>query len=58
MKCNLEKFLEETELQCRRIAKSANEGTQSYQEWLKTAEALLERRREHIKVCSKCGVTK
>jgi hypothetical protein len=55
MTCNHEKFLESTELECRRIAKSCNEGTQGAQEWLKTAEALLQRRREHIQVCKKCG---
>ena len=55
MKCNLERFLEQTELECRRIARSANSGTQAYDEWIKTAEALLQRRREHITVCMKCG---
>ncbi len=55
MTCNHEKFLESTELECRRIAKSANDGTQAQQEWTKTAEAILSRRREHIQVCKKCG---
>jgi hypothetical protein len=55
MKCNHEKFLESTELDCRRIAKSCNDGTQAQEEWLKTASTLLERRREHIVVCKKCG---
>ena len=41
MKCNLFRFLEQTELECRRIAKSCNAGTQGHQEWLKTAETLL-----------------
>lgn len=55
MKCNLEKFLEQTELECRRIARSCNDGTEGQREWTKTAEALLARRREHVKVCVKCG---
>ena len=55
MKCNHEKYLESEEISCRRLAKYCNEGTQAEQEWIKTAEALLQRRREHIKVCLKCG---
>jgi hypothetical protein len=55
MSCTHEQYLEAEELSCRRIAKSCNEGTQGAQEWLKTAEALLQRRREHIQVCKKCG---
>jgi hypothetical protein len=55
MKCNLERYLEQEELSCRRIARSMNQGTQSEQEWLKTAEAILARRREHLKVCRECG---
>jgi hypothetical protein len=55
MNCNHEKFLEEQELQCRRIARSCNEGTEGQREWLKTAETLLARRREHIAVCKKCS---
>jgi hypothetical protein len=55
MTCNLEKYLEEQELSCRRIAKSANDGTQSQSEWEKTATVFWERRREHIKVCKKCS---
>ena len=55
MKCNHERYLEENELVCRRIARSCNEGTQAEQEWLKTAEAILARRREHLKVCRECG---
>lgn len=58
MNCNHEKFLEATELECRRIAKSANDGTQSQKEWLRTAEALLVRRSEHLAVCRKCGEKK
>ena len=54
MTCNHERFLREQELECRRIAKSANGGTQAQAEWVKTAEVLLERRREHIKICTKC----
>ena len=57
MTCNHEKFLEEQELSCRRIARAANDGTQAQQEWIKTADALLERRREHIPVCIKCKQT-
>jgi hypothetical protein len=55
MKCNHEKYLEQEELSCRRIAKSCNDGTKSQSEWLKTAEALLARRREHLKVCKECA---
>lgn len=58
MMCNLARFLEEEELQCRRIAKSANDGTQAQAEWVKTAEVLLERRREHVRVCMKCSKDK
>jgi hypothetical protein len=47
--------LETTELDCRRVARSCNEGTQAHREWLKTAEMLLKRRREHILVCKVCG---
>ncbi len=55
MKCNHEAYLREQELECRRIARSSNEGTQTGEEWFRTAQALLERRREHIKVCDKCS---
>jgi hypothetical protein len=55
MKCNHEKYLEQEELSCRRIAKSCNDGTKSQAEWLKTAQALLERRREHLKACKECS---
>ena len=55
MKCTHEQYLESEELQCRRIADSCNSGTQSQDEWLKTAAALLVRRREHILVCHKCS---
>ena len=55
MTCNLEKYLSEQEIACRRIARSCNEGTEGQREWIKTAEALLERRREHIAVCVKCS---
>ena len=58
MTCNHEKFLESTELECRRIAKSANDGTQAQKEWLKTADALLQRRSEHLAVCKKRGEKK
>ena len=54
MNCNHELFLEEQELECRRIAKSCNEGTQGHSEWLKTADTLLKRRREHVVICKKC----
>ena len=53
MKCNLERFLEQQELECRRIARSCHDA--SREEWLKTAEFLLARRREHVAVCEKCG---
>lgn len=55
MTCNHERFLESTELEFRRIAYSCNEDSQGRQEWLRTAEALLARRREHIQTCKKCG---
>ena len=55
MMCNLYQYLQGEELTCRRIAKSCNEGTQCAEEWLKTAEAILARRREHITVCRECG---
>jgi hypothetical protein len=53
--CNHERFLRSTELECRRIARSCNDGTQGRQEWLKTAECLLERRSEHVVECEKCS---
>jgi hypothetical protein len=55
MKCNLERYMESEELSCRRIARSMNQGTQAEQEWLKTAEAILARRREHLAVCPECS---
>jgi hypothetical protein len=55
MTCTLTQYLKEQELVCRRIARSENEGTPSQIEWLKTAEAVLARRREHLKVCRECG---
>jgi hypothetical protein len=54
MNCNLEKYLEEQEVACLRIAKSANDGTQAQTEWLRTAAVILERRKEHVGVCKKC----
>ena len=55
MSCTLEQYLEAEELSCRRVARSCNEGTQAHREWLKTAEMLLKRRREHVLVCKVCG---
>lgn len=55
MTCNLTQYLCEQELICRRIARSCNEGTQCAEEWLKTAEAILARRREHLAVCKECN---
>ena len=55
MTCTHERYLEEQELNCRRIAQSSNDGTQAHSEWLKTAEAILARRREHLAVCKDCG---
>jgi hypothetical protein len=55
MKCTHEQYLEAEELSCRRISRSENDGTSSQREWLKTAEAILARRREHLKVCRECG---
>jgi hypothetical protein len=57
MTCNHEKFLKATEIECLHIAKSCNEGTQAYQEWMLTAEALIQRRNEHVAVCKKCSKT-
>lgn len=54
MKCNIEKYLEEQELSCLRMARAANDGTQAQDEWLKTATVLNERRKEHVSVCKKC----
>ena len=55
MTCNPNSYLREQELECRRIAKSCNEGTQDQNEWLATAAVLLERRREHVSTCLKCS---
>ena len=55
MKCNHEKYLEAEELSCRRISRSCNDGTQAKQEWERTAQVILERRREHLAVCKDCG---
>jgi hypothetical protein len=54
MKCTITSYLEAEELQCRRIARSENEGTDSQREWLRTAKVLLERRREHVAGCKEC----
>ena len=54
MKCTITSYLEAEELQCRRIAQSSNDGTKDQAEWLKTAESLLKRRREHIAGCKEC----
>jgi hypothetical protein len=53
MTCTLEQYLCEQELTCRRIARTVHDPI-AHEEWLKTAQSLLERRREHIKVCGKC----
>jgi hypothetical protein len=55
VKCNHCQYLEIEELSCRRIARSENDGTSSQSEWLKTAEAILARRREHLAVCKECN---
>jgi hypothetical protein len=55
MTCTLTQYLKEQELVCRRIARSENEGTPSQIEWLKTAESILARRREHLKSCLDCS---
>ncbi len=54
MKCCHCQYLEEEFVECLRVAKSANDGTQAQEEWLKTAEALRKRRNEHLKVCKIC----
>ncbi len=55
MMCTLTSYLEAEELQCRRIAHSANDGTKDQREWLRTAEALLARRKEHLAGCRECS---
>jgi hypothetical protein len=55
MTCNLERYLREQELTCRRIAKTATDGSHTQIEWFVTADILLERRREHLAVCRDCG---
>jgi hypothetical protein len=54
MKCNIEKYLEEQELSCLRMARAANDGTQAQDEWLKTAESIHSRRSQHAMLCKKC----
>lgn len=55
MKCNLLAYIEEQEMTCLRIAKAANEGTQAQQEWLKTAQVLIDRAKDHQKACKTCS---
>jgi hypothetical protein len=55
MTCTHERYLAQQELECLRIAKSCNEGTQAYREWMLTAEALIRRRNEHVVICTKCS---
>jgi hypothetical protein len=54
MTCNLWKFIRQQEFECYRISRTCDEGSQNRSEWEKTAQALLERREEHVKVCKKC----
>lgn len=54
MKCNVTSYLEQQEQECRWIAQSANDGTKDQAEWLRTAEALLKRRKEHLAGCKEC----
>ena len=55
MTCNLSRYLEEQERTCRFIAKSANDGTQAQQEWLRVAELLSQCRKDHVRICQKCS---
>jgi hypothetical protein len=55
VKCTHFQYLEEKMVECLRVAKSANDGTPAQEEWLKTAEALFWRKKEHLKVCKACG---
>jgi len=55
MKCTVTLYLEQQELDCRRIAHSSNDGTKDQREWLKTAEGLLQRRKEHVAGCKECA---
>ena len=54
MNCNLLLYIEEQETVCLRIAKTAHEGSPERQEWLKTAQALMDRAEDHKKICKKC----
>jgi hypothetical protein len=54
MSCTHERYLQEQEITCLRIAKSSTDGTPEQAEWLKTAEAIHQRREEHVVVCKKC----
>ena len=54
MNCNLWQYLEMQIVECCRIARSCNEGTPAFEEWLLTAQALQKRQKEHIAVCRKC----
>ena len=55
MKCTVTYYLEEKEIECLRLAHSANHGTKEQLEWLKTYDALLRRRREHEAGCKNCS---
>ena len=57
MTCILSSYLEEQTFTCLRIAKSANEGTQAQQEWLRTAQVLIDRTQHHKKICGKCKMS-
>ena len=54
MKCNLLRYLEEQWVVSLRMAKAANDQTPEQTEWLKTAAAIDERRKEHVAGCKKC----
>ena len=56
--CNLFSYLEEQQVNCLRIAKASNDGTQAQEEWLRIAEVLMKRRAEHLAACRKCGASR
>ena len=54
MSCNIFSYLDEQKLICLRIAKASSDGTHEQREWLKTAQAIMDRAEDHEKICKKC----
>lgn len=54
MSCNISAYLEEQQIVCLRIARASNEGTDAQKEWLKTAQVLINRAKDHQRTCKKC----